>query len=83
MPRGRLEVHGYLQGIIARCGGARAPFYSRPRRYFRILPTVDSEGNGIESSLLRQVSPVEWDNVVLYGQYVFDQRHIRSSRGHP
>jgi hypothetical protein len=26
--------------------------------------------NGIALSLLERVSPIEWDNVVLYGQYI-------------
>jgi hypothetical protein len=26
--------------------------------------------NGIDLSLLKRVSPIEWDNVVLYGQYI-------------
>jgi hypothetical protein len=26
--------------------------------------------NGIDLSLLERVSPIEWDNVVLYGRYI-------------
>jgi len=29
----------------------------------------------------QHVSPIEWDNVVLYGQYVLDRKLIRRSRG--
>jgi hypothetical protein len=28
-------------------------------------------------SLLEHVSPIEWDNVVLYGQYVLDRERVR------
>src|SRR6266478_4923029 len=32
--------------------------------------SVDPVANGIDLSLLEHVSPIEWDNVVLYGQYI-------------
>jgi len=32
---------------------------------------------GVDPSLLVHVSPIEWDNVVLYGQYILDRRLIR------
>jgi hypothetical protein len=32
----------------------------------------DPVANGIDLSLLEHVSPIEWDNVVLYGQYILD-----------
>jgi TnpA family transposase len=42
-----------------------APFYSLP----------------IEcTSLLEHVSPIEWDNVVLYGQYILDRKRVRRRR---
>ncbi len=28
-------------------------------------------------SMLEHVSPIEWDNVILYGQYVLDRSRIR------
>jgi hypothetical protein len=31
---------------------------------------ADLVANGIDLSLLERVSPIEWDNVVLYGQYI-------------
>jgi len=40
-----------------------------------------AEGNPeeeeIDTSLLGHVSPIEWDNVLLYGEYVIDPRLIR------
>jgi hypothetical protein len=32
---------------------------------------------GVDISLLEHVSPIEWDNVVLYGEYVIDRSWIR------
>jgi TnpA family transposase len=37
----------------------------------------DPAVNGIDLSLLEHVSPIEWDNVVLYGQYILDRKLIR------
>ena len=36
--------------------------------------------NGIDLSLLEHVSPIEWDNVVLYGQYILDRKLVRQRR---
>ena len=32
---------------------------------------------GIDATLLQHVSPIEWDNVILYGQYVLDRALVR------
>jgi len=32
---------------------------------------------GIDTSLLEHVSPIEWDNVLPYGEYVIDPKVIR------
>lgn len=34
-------------------------------------------GPEIDVSMLEHVSPIEWDNVILYGQYVLDRSHVR------
>ena len=35
------------------------------------------EAERIDTSLLEHVSPIEWDNVLLYGQYVIDRSLVR------
>jgi Tn3 transposase DDE domain len=35
------------------------------------------EGEDIDISLLEHVSPIEWENVILYGQYVLNPDDIR------
>jgi len=37
----------------------------------------DAAGNDLDFSLLEHVSPIEWDNVVLYGEYVVDRNLIK------
>ena len=34
-------------------------------------------GPDIDVSMLEHVSPIEWDNIILYGQYVLDRSRIR------
>jgi hypothetical protein len=34
-------------------------------------------GEDIDISLLEHVSPIEWENVILYGQYVLNPDDIR------
>jgi TnpA family transposase len=46
----------------------------------RVLSECDPVANGIDLSLLEHVSPIEWDNVVLYGQYILDRKLVRQRR---
>jgi len=46
----------------------------------RVLSECDPVANGIDLSLLEHVSPIEWDNVVLYGQYILDPKLVRRRR---
>jgi hypothetical protein len=46
----------------------------------RVLSRCDPHANGIDLSLLEHVSPIEWDNVVLYGQYILDRKLVRERR---
>jgi TnpA family transposase len=46
----------------------------------RVLSECDPIANGIDLSLLEHVSPIEWDNVVRYGQYILDRKLVRRRR---
>ena len=42
----------------------------------QITPTMlsgDLAQEGIDATLIQHISPIEWDNVILYGQYVLDR----------
>ena len=43
----------------------------------RVLKMSIPEGEDINISLLEHVSPIEWENVILYGQYVLNPDDIR------
>jgi hypothetical protein len=51
-----------------------------PCEISRVLSECDPVANGIDLSLLEHVSPIEWDNVVLYGQYILDRKLVRHRR---
>src|SRR5258708_1716249 len=46
----------------------------------RVLRECDPLASGIALSLLEHVSPIEWDNVVLYGQYILNRKLVRQRR---
>jgi len=35
------------------------------------------EDDKIDVALVEHISPIEWDNVILYGQYVLDRAQVR------
>ena len=56
--------------------------YWQAREISRVLSQCDPVANGVDTSLLEHVSPIEWDNVVLYGQYIrlyVSERHYPTS----
>ena len=54
--------------------------YWQAREISRVLSQCDPVANGVDTSLLEHVSPIEWDNVVLYGQYILESEAGPSAR---
>ena len=54
--------------------------YWQAREISRVLSQCDPVANAVDTSLLEHVSPIEWDNVVLYGQYILDRELVRRCR---
>ena len=54
--------------------------YWQAREISRVLSQCDPASAGIDLSLLEHISPIEWDNVVLYGQYILDRKLVRRRR---
>lgn len=50
--------------------------YWQAREMSRIVKETVREGRPVDVSLLARVSPIEWDNVVLYGQYGFNRQRV-------
>lgn len=51
--------------------------YWQAKEINRVLNECDPQGSGINLSLLEHISPIEWDNVILYGEYVLNRDLIR------
>ena len=54
--------------------------YWQAKEMSAALRLGDPEADGVDISMLKHISPIEWSNVVLYGQYVIDRRRIRRRR---
>ena len=43
----------------------------------RVVRWCKPENGNLDVALLEHISPIEWDNVILYGQYVLDRAQVR------
>lgn len=43
----------------------------------RVLTQHDPQTEGIDAALLSHLSPVAWDNVLLYGEYLINPNLVR------
>ena len=73
----------YIYGYLNRIRSSRRLETWQAKDISRVIRTADPERHGIELSLLHHVSPIEWDNIVLYGEYVLNRRLVRRSRSWP
>jgi len=53
--------------------------YWQAREIERVITECDPIGAGINVSMLEHVSPIEWENVLLYGEYVIDRKRISAA----
>ena len=51
--------------------------YWQSKEISRVVRGCKSEDGKIDIALLDHVSPIEWDNVILYGQYLLDCAQVR------
>lgn len=54
--------------------------YWQAKEITRLAREVDPEIDDVDLSLLKHVSPIEWDNIVIYGRYHFDRKLIRGRK---
>ncbi len=52
--------------------------YWQAKEINRVVLECDPESNNIDLSLIEHISPIAWDNVILYGEYVLDRNLIRT-----
>jgi len=51
--------------------------YWQAKEINSVVLECDPEGNGIDLKLMEHVSPITWDNVILYGEYVLNRNLIK------
>jgi TnpA family transposase len=78
--RGRInarELHEQMNACSCLTLILACVIYWQAKEISRVVRCCDPEGDGIDVPLLEHVSPIEWDNVILYGQYVLDRERVR------
>lgn len=51
--------------------------YWQAKEINRAVLECDPEGNGIDLRLIEHISPITWDNIILYGEYVLDEKMVK------
>lgn len=51
--------------------------YWQAKEINRVVLECDPEGAGVDLSLLEHISPIGWENVILYGEYVLNRNLIQ------
>ena len=78
--RGRInarELHEQVNSCSCLTLILACVIYWQAKEISRVVQWCKSEDGKIEIALLDYVSPIEWDNVILYGQYVLDRARVR------
>ena len=78
--RGRInarELHEQMNSCSCLTLLLACVIYWQAKEISRVLKMGVPQGEDIDFSLLEHVSPIEWENVILYGQYVIDPEQIR------
>ena len=71
------EVHEQMNSCSCLVLILACIIYWQAREITRVIQQCDPAEEGIDVELLQHVSPIEWENIVLYGQYVIDPTLIR------
>ena len=51
--------------------------YWQAKEINRVVLECDPEGAGVDLSLIQHISPITWDNVILYGKYMLDRNLVK------
>jgi hypothetical protein len=50
--------------------------YWQAKELDQLVSSVEFKERGFDPDLIQHISPVSWDNVVLYGEYIIDKSLI-------
>jgi TnpA family transposase len=78
--RGRInarELHEQMNSCSCLTLILACVIYWQAKEISRVVRCRAPEDGDIDVVMLEHVSPIEWDNVILYGQYVLDRDQVR------
>ena len=78
--RGRInarELHEQMNSCSCLTLILACIIYWQAKQITRTMLSGDLAQEGIDATLIQHISPIEWDNVILYGQYVLDRALVR------
>lgn len=78
--RGRInarELHEQMNSCSCLTLILACVIYWQAKEISRVVRWCKPEDDKIDVTLLEHISPIEWDNVILYGQYLLDRSRIR------
>jgi hypothetical protein len=78
--RGRInarELHEQMNSCSCLMLILACVIYWQAREISRLVRSRGHEDAAIDVGMLEHVSPIEWDNVILYGQYILNRKLIR------
>jgi hypothetical protein len=50
--------------------------YWQAQEITRVVALAEERGQELDTALLEHISPIEWDNIVLYGEYRLDRKRV-------
>ncbi len=78
--RGRInarELHEQMNSCSCLTLILACVIYWQAKEISRVVRWCKPEDDKVDVALLEHISPIEWDNVILYGQYVLDRAQVR------
>ncbi len=70
-PAGILVKKGHCLTLILAC-----VIYWQAKELDQLVNSVEFKEMGFDPELIQHISSVDWDNVVLYGEYIIDKALI-------
>jgi TnpA family transposase len=77
--RGRInarELHEQMNSCSCLTLILACIIYWQAQEITRVVALAEEEGHELDTALLEHISPIEWDNIVLYGEYMLDQKRV-------
>jgi TnpA family transposase len=77
--RGRInarELHEQIDSCSRLTLILACVIYWQAKEISRVVRWCKPEDDKIDVALLEHISPIEWDNVILYGQYALDRAQV-------